>query len=145
MEKYPIDFKPKGSSRDVVWMSGQAKEFFQTTKDDPFFLVMSFSDPHPTSIPGAGWGVKKPIEGYTPIDYDPAAVETPPFLPDSPETREGIAGYYQQISRMDFGVGEVLKALDESGHAEETLVIFISDHGTSEPGAMGTHYEPGVP
>ncbi|MGI9473516.1 MAG: sulfatase/phosphatase domain-containing protein, partial [Rubripirellula sp.] len=31
-----------------------------------------------------------------------------------------------------------------SGHADDTLVIFIADHGTSEPGAMGTHYEPGV-
>ena len=45
---------------------------------------------------------------------------------------------------MDFGVGAVLQALENSGHDQDTLVIFISDHGTSEPGAMGTHYEPGV-
>ncbi len=45
---------------------------------------------------------------------------------------------------MDHGLGLVLEALEKQGHKENTLVIFISDHGTSEPGAMGTHYEPGV-
>ena len=144
IEKYPIDFKPRGSSRDVVWAAKQVGEFLKSEEESPFFIVISFSDPHPTSIDGAGWGVKKKIKGYEPVTYDPEKIEVPPFLPDNPEVREGMAGYYQQITRMDFGVGEVLKELEESGHAGDTLVIFISDHGTSEPGAMGTHYDPGV-
>lgn len=144
LEKYPIDFKPKGSSRDVVSMAKQAKHFLSDDRDDPFLLVISFGDPHPTSIDGTGWGVKKEIAGYEVVDYDPSSITPPPFLPDNEQVREGMAGYYQQISRMDFGVGKVLDALAESGHADDTLVIFISDHGTSEPGAMGTHYEPGV-
>ncbi|MDA8909260.1 sulfatase-like hydrolase/transferase, partial [bacterium] len=93
---------------------------------------------------GPGWGISGPAKGYTPATYDPADVPVPPFLPDTPEVREGIAGYYQQISRMDHGVGLALDSLEKSGRAEETLIIFIADHGTSEPGAMGTHYEPGV-
>jgi N-sulfoglucosamine sulfohydrolase len=143
LEKYPIDFKPRLSSRDVAAMAGAAGSFLNES-DDPFFLVLSFSDPHPVSIDGKGWGIREPVKGYDPIHYDPAEVPVPPFLPDTGQVREGIAGYYQQISRMDYGVGLVLKALKESGHENETLVIFISDHGTSEPGAMGTHYEPGV-
>ena len=143
LEKYPIDFKPRLSSRDVAAMAGAAGSFLKES-DDPFFLVLSFSDPHPVSIDGKGWGIREPVKGYDPILYDPAEVPVPPFLPDTRQVREGIAGYYQQISRMDYGVGLVLKALRESGHENETLVIFISDHGTSEPGAMGTHYEPGV-
>ena len=144
LEKYPIDFKPSGGSRDVVKMAQLADEFMEPRDERPFFLVISFGDPHPTSIDGTGWGVKSQISGYEPLQYDPADVQTPPFLPDNAEVREGIAGYYQQISRMDFGVGRVLAALDQNGHADDTLVIFISDHGTSEPGAMGTHYEPGI-
>ncbi|MDF1754307.1 MAG: sulfatase [Verrucomicrobiales bacterium] len=144
MEKYPIDYLEKRGSRDVVTMAKKADKFMSEGTETPFFLVVSFSDPHPTSIDGSGWGIKNEYKGYTPVTYDPAAIEVPPFLPDNKEVREGIAGYYQQISRMDFGVGEVLKAIEENGHTEETLVIFISDHGTSEPGAMGTHYEPGV-
>lgn len=143
LEKYPIDFKPRVRSRDVSVMAKEA-ETFLTETSDPFLLVVSFHDPHPISIDGAGWGVPEGTGGYKPVDYSPDEVPVPPFLPDTPEVREGIAGYYQQISRMDHGVGLVLDALKRSGHEEETLVIFISDHGTSEPGAMGTHYEPGV-
>ena len=68
----------------------------------------------------------------------------PRYLPDQAEVREGLAGYYQEISRLDYGVGEVMKVLQESGKAEDTLVIFTSDHGSSEPGAMGNHYEAGI-
>lgn len=143
LEKYPIDHKPRIQSRDVIAMAKSADEFLAETKD-PFFLVMSFSDPHPVSIDGVAWGIPKKVNGYSPVAYDPDEIKVPPFLPDNPNVREGIAGYYQQISRMDHGVGETLKALEKHGHAEDTLVIFISDHGTSEPGAMGTHYEPGV-
>lgn len=142
-EKYPIDFKPRGSSRDVVWMAKQAEQFLNAS-EDPFLLVLSFSDPHPTSREGVGWGVKQQIEGYTPQTYDPSKVFVPGFLPDTLDVRESIAGYYQQISRMDHGVGLALRALEKTENADDTLVIFISDHGTSEPGAMATHYEPGV-
>lgn len=144
LEKYPIDFKPRVSSRDVVSIGNHAARFVEDSQQQPFFLVVSFGDPHPTSIEGAGWGIKKQTEGYTPVEYDPNALQVPPFLPDTPDVREGLAGYYQQISRMDFGVGKVMQALEAAGKADDTLVIFISDHGTSEPGAMGTHYEPGV-
>ena len=141
-DKYPIDFQPRGSSRDVIWMGEQAAEFLST--DDPFFLVVSFGDPHPTSLTGPGWEIVEPDQGVKPIEYHPADITVPGFLPDTPEVRESLAGYYQLISRMDHGVGLVLKALEKSGKSGDTLVIFISDHGTSEPGAMGTHYEPGV-
>ncbi|MDA7922118.1 sulfatase [Verrucomicrobiales bacterium] len=142
LEKYPIDFKPRSRGRDVNAMAKMAGSFL-TDSEDPFFLVMAFTDPHPVSIDGVAWGVEK-TDNYTPVDYDPTTLKVPPFLPDTEHVREGIAGYYQQISRMDHGVGLVLKELEASGHREDTLVIFISDHGTSEPGAMGTHYEPGV-
>ncbi|MDF1739961.1 MAG: sulfatase [Verrucomicrobiales bacterium] len=141
-EKYPIDHKPRISPRDVSKMARSAGEFISGS-EDPFFLVMAYTDPHPISIEGVAWGVEK-TKAYTPIEYDTATLRVPPFLPDTEHVREGIAGYYQQISHMDHGVGLVLEELENSGHKDDTLVIFISDHGTSEPGAMGTHYEPGV-
>ncbi len=142
LEKYPIDYKPRIKSRDVTKMAKSAGEFLSSS-EDPFFLVMAYSDPHPIGIEGVAWGVEKTAD-YTPVEYDPATLNVPPFLPDTLHVREGIAGYYQEISRMDHGVGLVLEELEKSGHRDDTLVIFISDHGTSEPGAMGTHYEPGV-
>tara|TARA_R110002096_G_scaffold161339_6_gene327874 strand:+ start:3112 stop:4545 length:1434 start_codon:yes stop_codon:yes gene_type:complete len=145
LEKYPIDFKPRGSNRDVVKMSTRATEFFEATAEsDPFFLVMSYHDPHPTSRDGAGWGITTSIQGYEPVTYDHDKVPVPGFLPDTPEVRESLAGYYQQITRMDHGIGLVIESLEQAGRRDDTLIIFISDHGTSEPGAMGNHYEPGV-
>lgn len=144
LEKYPIDFKPKVPPRDVVALADEAATFMNEDSAAPFFLTIAYHDPHPTSLDGAGWGIVKDYSGYEPVEYDPAAVQVPGFLPDTPEVREQIAGYYQEISRLDHGVGLVLDALEASGKADDTLVIFTSDHGTSEPGAMGTHYEPGV-
>ncbi|MEO2014735.1 MAG: sulfatase [Fuerstiella sp.] len=143
LEKYPIDFRVKARSRNVIEMTAAADRFMAES-NKPFFLVMSFGDPHPVSIEGKAWGIPTPQDGYTPVQYDPQDVRTPGFLPDTPEVREGIAGYYQQITRMDYGVGRVLESLEQHGYKDDTLVIFTADHGTSEPGAMGTHYEPGV-
>ncbi len=147
IESYPIDFKPsRRRARDVNAMAEQADIFVKQDADKPFFLVVSFSDPHPIGIQGVGWGVPKPesADAYQPVQYNVNEIQVPPFLPNNDKVKEGIAGYYQQISRMDHGVGKVLANLDATGHTDDTLVIFISDHGTSEPGAMGTHYEPGV-
>ncbi len=144
VEKYPLDFEVRGSPRDVAAMAASAGRFLSSHDESPFFLVMAYSDPHPTSIDGAGWGVKKQRGDYLPLQYDPTQISVPKFLPDTAEVRESLAGYYQQISRLDHGVGLALKTLEETGHRDDTLVIFISDHGTSEPGAMATHYEPGV-
>lgn len=145
VEKYPIDFQPKTSPRDIVAMGENADEFLQSTpEDEAFFLVLSYHDPHPTSLDGVAWGIPEEWRGYEAMPYDPGEVPVPGYLPDTAEVRESLAGYYQQISRMDHGVGLVLDSLKKSGREDDTLVIFISDHGTSEPGAMGTHYEPGV-
>ena len=143
-ESYPFTFNPKIGNRDVTGLAKAGAEFINQADDQPFFLTIGYHDPHPTSIERPGWGIRKDYDGVARIKYNPQDVIVPDYLPDRPEVREGLAGYYQQISRMDAGVGAILKALDESGKADETLVIFTSDHGSSEPGAMSNHYEPGV-
>ena len=156
LDKYPSDFSTadeKGevgayrvSSKDVVGLGKACEEFIAASQDQPFFLTLALGDPHPNGIDGmkgVAWGVE-PENGYTPVRYDPAQIEVPPFLPDTPMVREQLAGYYQQVSRADHGLGLALNALKKHGHADDTLVLFLSDHGTSEPGAMGTQYEPGV-
>ncbi|HUT94970.1 MAG TPA: sulfatase [Thermoguttaceae bacterium] len=143
-DKYPFDFQPKVSGRDVAGVAKAAAEFFRDGGDEPFFLAIGYSDPHPTSRDGPGWGILRQYEGVETVQYDPQDVIVPRYLPDRPEVREGLAGYYQQISRLDTGVGLVLAALEAAGKRDETLVIFTSDHGSSEPGAMANHYEPGV-
>jgi N-sulfoglucosamine sulfohydrolase len=144
LESYPFDFDPKVNSRDVAGLATAAEQFFRESGDEPFFLAIGYSDPHPTSRDRPGWGIRKDRGGFEPVEYDPGEIVIPSYLPDRPEVREGLAGYYQQISRLDLGIGLVLDALEEAGKRDDTLVIFVSDHGSSEPGAMSNHYDPGV-
>jgi N-sulfoglucosamine sulfohydrolase len=143
-EAYPFTFDPKVSGRDVTRIAELAEQFIQRAGDEPFFLTIGYSDPHPTSIERPGWGVKRNDPDVPLVEYRPEEVIVPGYLPDRPEVREGLAGYYQQISRLDHGIGLILDLLKQSGKDDDTLVLFTSDHGSSEPGAMANHYEPGI-
>ncbi|MGF3056777.1 sulfatase family protein [Microbacterium sp. YY-01] len=90
------------------------------------------------------WEVHRP---WASADYpavDPSTVEVPDYLPDTAESREDIAAMYGSIAFMDHHVGRLLQALAQHPDAENTLVIFTTDHGAAFPGAKGTLYDPGV-
>ena len=71
--------------------------------------------------------------------YGHFQVLVPHWLPDTPATREDIAAQYTTLSRLDQGVGLVLRELQMAGHTEDTLVLFTSDNGTPFP--LGKEYE----
>ncbi len=106
-------------------INSQALEFIRANQDRPFFLY------YPTIIPHVALHV--PDESLKP--YLELGWTDPPF------TREGgygytphftpRAAYAAMISRMDQYVGNVLKLIDELGLAENTVVIFSSDNGTT--------------
>ncbi len=145
MDKYPLHFESKAGSKDIVAMANDAEAFLTQSDERPFFLAYCLGDPHPNGRDGVAWGAPpKQSPGYDPLVYDPADLIVPGFLPDTREVREQLAGYYAQITRADHGAGLLFDTLRRHGLWEDTLVIFLSDHGTSEPGAMGTQYEPGV-
>jgi N-sulfoglucosamine sulfohydrolase len=146
LDKYPVDAEIGGPTKNVAALAESVSQFVEQSKDQPFFVTLALGDPHPNGIDGmngVAWGVEK-SPNYKPPHYDPAQISVPTFLPDTPMVREQIAGYYQQVSRADHGLGLAIEALKKSGHYDDTLILFLSDHGTSEPGAMGTQYEPGV-
>ena len=61
--------------------------------------------------------------------HDPAKVKLPPYHPDTKDIRHDWARYYDVIERMDAWVGEKLKELEDAGLADNTIVIYYSDHG----------------
>ena len=146
-EVYPWDFVspggPDGGSRDVWGMAQHARQFFAENKDKPFYLHVGFSDPHRSGGPGL-FANHRGYPNVTKRKYDPAAVIVPGFLPNTPEVRTELAEYYESIDRLDQGVGFCLDALEESGRADETLVIYMSDHGMPFPGAKGSPYDSGL-
>ncbi len=102
-------------------------------KDKPFFLWAAHSDPH---------------RGYKAGAVDPPHsrddVVVPPFFPDTPEVRDDLALYYDEISRFDQHIGMVLAELDRQGVAENTLVLVISDNGRPFPHCKTRVHVPGV-
>ncbi len=145
-DKFPfhtLTSKGTKGNRDPVAMANHARTFIREAniKKKPFFLVYSTSDPHRAR---KGFGNEPFKDNPKEVKYDPKDVKVPYYLPDRPEVREEIAKYYQACSRLDRGVGLLMEILQQSGHLEDTMVIFISDNGIPFPGAKTTLYEPGV-
>jgi len=141
-EAYPFEQLPcPGGPRNVTRMAESARAFMAAGPGKPFFLVLGYTDPHRA---GKGFANDREYPGVNKVEYEPAAVTVPSWLPDQPEVRAALAEYYESISRLDQGVGRVLDAIDATGHARDTLIIYVSDNGPPWPGAKTTLYEPGI-
>lgn len=128
-------------------LGSRAADFIRESADspEPWFLWLSFPDPHnPYLTP----------EPYASM-YDRATVDLPPDDPmiDKPQrhaiakrmsgmhgeceqvVREAVAIQLGQVTGIDDGLSIALRALDETGQRENTIVIFTTDHG----GCIGDH------
>ena len=126
--------------------------------DDNFFLWASFLDPHPPYLVPEPWdSMYDPAEltvpqitpgehDQNPIHFQLTQQKKPDFsawrepegkgmhgfrshLHDRDELAKDIAIYYGMISLMDKQIGQILDKLEELGQAENTLVVFTTDHG----------------
>jgi N-sulfoglucosamine sulfohydrolase len=104
----------------------------------PFFLSINISDPHKpfwSQVRGGGEDPYVPSRIYTAEE-----VPVPGFLFEDPEVREELALYYSSVRRADDCLNEVLKALRKSGQWENTMIVFLSDHGMPLPFAKTQLY-----
>lgn len=99
----------------------------------PFFLWVSFNDPHHVWDRNA---IAQP--------HDPAKITVPPYLPDIPEVRKDLARYYDEIGRMDEEFQWVMDTLEKRGLTTSTLVVFAGDNGYAFPHGKGSLYDPGL-
>ncbi|MEM8952632.1 MAG: sulfatase [Verrucomicrobiota bacterium] len=93
------------------------RDWNEREPDQPFFARITFGGTHRT------WD----RDPDRPIDI--ADVELPPYYPDTDFVKRDWANGLEQMQLVDRQVGEVLKRLDDEGLAENTIVIFIGDHG----------------
>jgi len=106
-------------------------------KEKPFFMWFAAHDAH------RGWNattgtfaIAKPHK-----EFD---VVVPPFLPDTPEVRQDLMMYYDETTRLDGYVGDVLRELKKQGIEKDTFVLFLSDNGRPFPRCKTTIYDSGV-
>ncbi len=110
-----------------------SKEFINRDKAQPWLLVFASNDPHGPWTRG-------------PKDlYDPKKLTVPPYLHDNETTRKLLADYYAEITKLDEQVGGLLKLLEETKQEKDTLVMFISEQGSSFPyGGKWSLYDNGI-
>jgi arylsulfatase A-like enzyme len=83
-------------------LAKKAVEFIDRNASKPFFLYLPLTSPHTPIVPSVAW-----------------------------QGKSGLGPYGDFVMETDWALGEVLKALDRSGVAKDTIVIFTSDNGCS--------------
>ena len=130
----------------TAWNECSRKAHWRKRKEgQPFFSVFNFIVSHESQIRVPEEKYQKNTARLTPDQrHDPAKAPIPPFHPDTPESRKDWARYNDNITAMDYQVGDVLKQLEEDGLADDTIVFYFSDHGAGMPGIKKWVWEMGL-
>lgn len=119
----------KGPGGEEDWVS-----FIENRpKDQPFFFWFASHDAH------RDWQFD--TKGFM---YHADSLIVPPMLYDGPLTRKDLRGYYHEISRCDYYMGQLINALKEDGILQNTYIIFMSDNGRPFPRSKARLYDSGV-
>jgi N-sulfoglucosamine sulfohydrolase len=123
----------------------QAEKFM--AQEGPFFLMVNFSDPHAfrDNPQSAKWYFPPDVDGIPAAPIPPSKQTLFDWQQvDNAEQRERTAHYLNSVARLDTGVGLLLEALQRTGKAANTLVVFVGDHGAPFSRGKTTVYESGV-
>lgn len=128
-----------------VWAADQAVNFLENrSSDTPFFLFVGFPNPHnPFEPPEPYASLYNPSEMPLPDSFHSDLSKKPPHQAnykaegrtsnyenlDKERLQRVIAYYYASITMIDDQVGKIMKALTQCELLEDTLIVFVSDHG----------------
>ena len=115
-----------------TWFARKAQEYLRQSRDQPFFLITSFYEPHsPFHFPIEYRGMYEPASFDVPEAGPEDDWQIPEIFRDltRSEKQHIIASNYTSVAYMDKNVGLVLETLKETGLDKNTLVIYIGDHG----------------
>ena len=136
--------------RDIRLQVGHAREFFGGANDEPWFLMFNVFDPHVarTRQPDGSRGPQFFPDQVKGLPERPLSASDVPAWPwqgiDTPAQRKKIAGYYNCVARVDLAVGMLMKELEKAGHAEDTVIILLGDHGPPFTRGKTSCYEAGL-
>lgn len=108
------------------------RNFMENQDGQPFCLFVCSTNPH------APWTLGDPSQ------YPPDSLKIPATLGDTPEVREAYSRYLAELSYFDRQVGEILKTLEQTGKAENTVVMLSTEQGWQFSGGKWTNWNLGV-
>ena len=147
MEQGPMFRDYKGRRlHDAEWLTAKAGEFFAAVPDgQPFVLKLSYKEPHNSSCPDPNdAGVlsdydfqrspddTKDAYNQVPSIVKPSLMEENYSSKMSTDTlfNDYMRAYHEKIMSVERSVGEVRRLLEQHGLADNTIILFLSDHGT---------------
>ena len=109
-------------------------QLFKECKDSntPFCLFACSNEPH------------SPWNKGDASRYPPEEIKLPPYFVDTPQTRDDMSKYLAEITYYDWQVGEILQRLENHGLSNNTMVVVVSEQGSSFPFAKWTCYDHGL-
>lgn len=158
-EKFNWDLPLDGSGKNPKLMREQFEQCLQAAAaaGKPFFINANITDPHrpfaganePDAEAPAGKQSKRPgsknQQNASPVAlYAPSEVVVPSFLEDIPGVRKEVAQYFSSVRRLNQTFAGLMDALKSAGQADNTVLVFLSDHGMSFPFAKATVYRHGT-
>jgi uncharacterized sulfatase len=112
---------------------------------EPFFAIYNITVTHESQVRASREQyAKNTARLQREQRRDPAKVKLPPYYPDTPAVRECVATYHDNITAMDYVVGDVFKLLDERKLSANTIVVFYGDHGWGLPRGKRWPYDSGL-
>ncbi len=117
------DVKLRWDGYDAIAQTREAQRYIREhATNKPFVLFLSWGPPHAPYHTAP--------EKYKAL-FNPDALSVRPNVPESDrqKAREVLAGYYAHIAALDDCLGDLLTTLSEQGIAENTILVFTSDHG----------------
>lgn len=146
-DSFQFDYRPKVNTRKVRTVAEAADAFLQKRGKKPFFLMVNYSDPHAFRRPNnpKQWYFPPQVDGLPKNPLKPGPKTLFAFQQiDTPAQRVRTAGYYNAVQRLDDGIGMLMEVLEKHKLAENTIVIFIGDHGPPFARGKTTVYEAGL-
>jgi N-sulfoglucosamine sulfohydrolase len=164
--EFPWDVKLSGSGKNPPLMREHMDQLLSAAGESkkPFFINANVTDPH-RPFPGGQAGVAETADSrpkkkaqqktrkaeklanaakHVGRVFSPEEVPVPSFLEDIPPVRKELAQYYSGVARMDSSLSQILSALNDSGNSDNTVIMFLSDHGMSFPFSKATVYRNGT-
>ena len=136
-----------GSKKRSAQVYGDAfKSFLENAEAEkkPYYCVLNIADPHKPFF-NDKQSIKKGYDKFKPSKiYTPKDVVIPDFLPETTEIKQQFLNYINSVKRGDDCVGSIMDVLKSSPMKENTIVIFLSDHGMPFPFAKSTVYQNGL-
>jgi arylsulfatase A-like enzyme len=136
----PFDLVAKGnapgnSGGHATWV----ETVRQRPPDKPFFFWFAAHDAHRNWDGDFQW--REDAYGRK---HDPQRVTVPAGLADTPETRQDVASYYNEVTRFDHYVGQVVNELERQGLLSNTLLLVMADNGRPFPRAKTRLHDCGM-